>query len=471
MPLNLKSTSGGGITLAAAPTAVDLTVTVPATNGTLVTAESLSAGSGASRVGYLPAGTGAVATDVQSKLRERISVLDFGSGLTHVQVQAALSSGEKHISCIAGETYSIGASLSIPADVTLDMNGATFVKSFNGNTVGFLGKRARVLNGRFDGSGATYSGSDIVIDQGGNSSTFSDLGRQRVDNCVFENSRSYCIDYPTGNYGTFSRVVNCEFVPLPVSSGGVGIAIRWPNDTLNANGNRHIIGCYSGDTLVTTGTCQNGFLTNNTVGTPDSKASVIFGSCYKIVVVGNRFAHGNNLMTVLGSDHSFTGNVISSLVDFDAACTNVSWATDNVFSGFNGVPPYGTNNINSGNLVSYTPTWTASGSSPSYGNADIRAAYRVNGRICSGWVQITFGTSSNFGSGQYSFSLPVLASTLTKKYSGAAWVQGFPCTAWIDPNNAIMQLYTTSGTIVTDSSPVALSSGHNLILNFEYEIG
>ena len=33
----------------------------------------------ASNVGYLPAGTGAVATDVQSKLRESVSVLDFGA--------------------------------------------------------------------------------------------------------------------------------------------------------------------------------------------------------------------------------------------------------------------------------------------------------------------------------------------------------------------------------------------------------
>ena len=40
---------------------------------------AFSASSGSSLVGYLPSGTGAVATTVQSKLRESVSVLDFGA--------------------------------------------------------------------------------------------------------------------------------------------------------------------------------------------------------------------------------------------------------------------------------------------------------------------------------------------------------------------------------------------------------
>lgn len=38
---------------------------------------AIGASGGASRVGYLPSGTGAVTTDVQSKLRESVSILDF----------------------------------------------------------------------------------------------------------------------------------------------------------------------------------------------------------------------------------------------------------------------------------------------------------------------------------------------------------------------------------------------------------
>ena len=78
MPLNLKSAGGGAVTLTPASTPTDVTLTVPATSGTLAVAESLAASGGAAGVGYLPSGTGAVATTVQGKLRERKSVLDFG---------------------------------------------------------------------------------------------------------------------------------------------------------------------------------------------------------------------------------------------------------------------------------------------------------------------------------------------------------------------------------------------------------
>jgi hypothetical protein len=57
----------------------------------------LAASSGASLVGYLPTGTGAVATTVQTKLRESVSVLDFGADPTGVsdstaEIQAAIDS-------------------------------------------------------------------------------------------------------------------------------------------------------------------------------------------------------------------------------------------------------------------------------------------------------------------------------------------------------------------------------------------
>ena len=42
-------------------------------------ASSIAAPTGTSLVGYLPAGTGAVATTVQTKLRESVNVKDFGA--------------------------------------------------------------------------------------------------------------------------------------------------------------------------------------------------------------------------------------------------------------------------------------------------------------------------------------------------------------------------------------------------------
>ncbi len=74
MSLNLKSAGGGGVILSPASTGVDVTVTVPATASTLLTQAD-----GASNAVYTPAGTGAVATTVQAKLRQNVSITDFGA--------------------------------------------------------------------------------------------------------------------------------------------------------------------------------------------------------------------------------------------------------------------------------------------------------------------------------------------------------------------------------------------------------
>ena len=91
---------------------------------------NLAASSGASLVGCLPAGTGAVATNVQSKLRETVSVKDFGAvgdGVTDdtVAIQAALDYAEstKKALYLPIGTYAVSQTLRISEFTTIRGEG------------------------------------------------------------------------------------------------------------------------------------------------------------------------------------------------------------------------------------------------------------------------------------------------------------------------------------------------------------
>ena len=108
---------------------------------------ALAASGGSSLVGYLPAGTGAVATTVQSKLQESVSFFDFLSPAERIDVLLTTplldhtASMRKAITaCAEGgtvygdpkHTYSInwqtdGYCLLIEKGITIDMNGASVI--------------------------------------------------------------------------------------------------------------------------------------------------------------------------------------------------------------------------------------------------------------------------------------------------------------------------------------------------------
>ena len=59
---------------------------------------------------------------------------------------------------------------------------------------------------------------------------------------------------------------------------------------------------------------------------------------------------------------------------------------------------------------SYTPTWTATTTNPSIGNGTLAGRYVRYGNVCTYILKLLAGSTTTFGSGNWSFSLPLNAA-------------------------------------------------------------
>lgn len=94
---------------------------------------AIGVGGGAAEITYTPAGTGAVTTTVQAKLRETVSVMDFGAvgdGVTDdtAAIQAAIDSGAGSVFFPAG-TYLVSKTSAFSSDFPNNDQPCLFVKS------------------------------------------------------------------------------------------------------------------------------------------------------------------------------------------------------------------------------------------------------------------------------------------------------------------------------------------------------
>lgn len=125
--------------------------------------------------------------------------------------------------------------------------------------------------------------------------------------------------------------------------------------------------------------------------------------------------------------------------------------------------------------TAYTPTWTASGVAPAIGNGTITGSYLQVGKLVHGLATLTFGSTTTFGTGSYSLSLPVAAAGSgftpigsvamsdagVATYMGAAQLTG----------GTTVQLSTLASPIaaVTPTAPFTFGTGDLIIVNFTYQ--
>lgn len=133
------STSTGQVSFYAANGLYDLVVAKTGFETVTISAielDDLLASSGSNSVGYLPAGAGAVATTVQTKLRESVSVKDFGAvgdGVTDdtAAFQAALNAASGNPVYVPAATYNLASAVSSSTTPLWLATGANIPNQYN----------------------------------------------------------------------------------------------------------------------------------------------------------------------------------------------------------------------------------------------------------------------------------------------------------------------------------------------------
>ena len=251
-PIILDSRGEANVWLGSAPyklalyTATDVlvwTVDNISSSDALVLA-ALAQPSGSSLVGYLPAGAGAVATTVQSKLRESVSVKDFGAvgdGVTNdaAAIQAAIDHaaglGGGVVICSDGATYYMTALPVVKAGVLLDMQRATFNATLgSGNIYGVrLGNYAGIRNGTINVTSTGVPSSQFIFhacisigeanSSGGtpaSPSLYSSVYNFLVEDMTLSTSRQYC-PVIQGQGNIYNGTIRNIFVPSSATCSGV----------------------------------------------------------------------------------------------------------------------------------------------------------------------------------------------------------------------------------------------------------
>lgn len=323
------------------------------------TLADLSQSSGSSLVGFIAAGSGAVARTMQDKARDGVSFEDFGAvgdGVTNdtTAVQAALTAS-RFPHGKPGKTYMVGA-LTMPDDTTIDLRGST-LKARSAITSSsqliLAGNRCAVLNGKID-SANTNGASTVNADGAYYTILFENKTGLRVEGVEFTNYRyAVVMSTRTGQSCTDMLVQGCRFTgtiwPLSIPNS-LPYCVFVGNTT---NAENLIIGTFAtnwGEALLVSGARIIG---NHMIG---GQYGVALQRCANVTVQGNTITEASRGISVQQQcrDITITGNSIP-----DCHSTGVSMG-------------YGVRNVViSGNTVTGTMSNDKTGIQAYYGCQDV----------------------------------------------------------------------------------------------------
>lgn len=131
-------------------------------------------------------------------------------------------------------------------------------------------------------------------------------------------------------------------------------------------------------------------------------------------------------------------------------------------------------------MDTYDVQWTAASTNPSVGNGTLTGRFVMRGNMCLITVNITFGSSTNGGSGAWSFSLPFTAANNSVSYFGVAQLRdsgnnSYPRIAQVSASGTAISTFiqmdsATNVSSVTATTPFTWATSDSMAFQVEYEV-
>lgn len=414
-----------------------------------------NAAANSASIGFAATGTGASIRTVQSKLRDFVSVLDFGADSTggtdsRTAFQNALNASTSVY--VPPGTYLINSAFTIPANTKLFGAGrgsSKLLHNFNGDMI-TMADESSLSHIWIDGQGGTYSGKGLLF-------TSTD-GKQNIFNCRITNFSDACLYY-FATAGSQSSVVDLIASRSNGASGSNNHAIiiqGTGSESVGAVPRKFV-------NIETEGTCSFSFgSSNETFISSSFLGDLHFSANSRATLITNsRIANQTNL-AIRGANHAIIGCNINPNISIEGANTDNISIQGNSYNNL----PITDNTGNARNLfdtweIPYTPTLTSGGTQPTIGNGSITGAYYRNGATITIVGQFTMGNTSNLGTGGLSIGLPATVKSSQIFAGGTVYInrggtiyQGFLQHAGAGSNTASL-LRDTTGSI-TFNSPATL---------------
>jgi hypothetical protein len=420
-------------------------------------------------VTFTQAGTGAVGRTAQNKMREWVSLLDFGatgdgSASDSAALDAAMTAHSGKVILLPDPpvAWKFTQAHTIPTNTTLmgmSKQSTKVLKAFNGDLF-TLGTGAALEHLYIDGQGATYTGKGVKI--------LGTTSKQRIDHCRIIEMDDNCIYFEKDAGSQFSSIdLEAYRRNAGTSTGRYAVAVE---DVMASSAMpRKFVNYESG------GTCSFSFggAANFYIGQSFLGDLAYSSNSRAVFIIGSRQAN-QAALTISGNNHTIVGGDVNPQI-------TLALNADNCVIGPNSYNtlPIIDNSGNSRNLIyawnqTYTPTLGSGGVAPSLGDGTLTGHFQRNGAETRVTINLTLGATTSLGTGGLTFTLPQQRHSTEIAVGGTVLISDsstglfYAAGCLIAGNDTKLQLIRDTTGSVTFNSPITFATGDTIRVDMTY---